>query len=172
VAKMKKKSHKKPSAKKKNSLARKPVAKKPAKSAKKIAERKSLSRPAPAAKKRPDGIPEQMRNAALKVLDERQAEEIVTVSLAGRSSVADYLIIASGRASRQIAAIAHYLKEAFEELGACQPRIEGLPEGNWVLVDAGDVIVHLFRPEVRHYYNIEDIWNEQNDITKSAFLIE
>jgi len=130
--------------------------------------RKPTSRPAPTSK-RPYGVPEQMRDAALRILDERQAEEIVTVSLAGRSSVADYLIIASGRASRQIAAIAHYLREAFEKLGARQPRIEGLPEGNWVLVDAGDVIVHLFRPEVRHYYNLEDIWSEQDDITKSAF---
>jgi ribosome-associated protein len=158
VAKPKKKIGKKPV--KKKSPARKAPVKK-TRPTKKIAARKPAPRPTPATK-RPPGIPEQMRDAALKVLDERQADEIVTISLAGRSSVADYVIIASGRASRQIAAIAHYLREAFEKLGAAHPRIEGLPEGNWVLVDAGDIIVHLFRPEVRNYYRLEDIWSERN----------
>jgi ribosome silencing factor RsfS/YbeB/iojap len=110
------------------------------------------------------GIPEQMRDAALKVLDERQAEDIVTVSLAGRSSVADYMIIASGRAGRQVAAIADYLREAFYKLGCKQVRIEGLGEANWVLIDAGDVIVHLFRPEVRTYYDLDSIWNAPHSI--------
>jgi ribosome-associated protein len=167
VAKIKKKKvHKKPVAKKpamkKKSSARTPFVKKKkaAKVVKKLVVKKPVPRPAPA-KKRPDGIPEEMRDAALKILDERQAEDITTISLAGRSSVADYVIIASGRASRQIAAIAHYLREGFEKFGVRQPRIEGLPEGNWVLVDGGDVIVHLFRPEVRQYYNLEDIWSER-----------
>jgi ribosome-associated protein len=107
----------------------------------------------------PFGIPEQLRDAALKVLSERQAEDIVTVSLAGRSSVADYMIIASGRAGRQVVAISDYLREAFMKLGVKQVRIEGLGEANWVLVDGGDVIVHLFRPEVRSYYDLDAIWN-------------
>jgi ribosome-associated protein len=106
------------------------------------------------------GLPAELLKAALQVLKDRQASEIVTVSLAGRSSMADYLIIASGRAGRQIAAIADYLREAFMKLGARSVRIEGLPEANWVLVDAGDVVVHLFRPEVRNYYRLEDIWTK------------
>jgi len=114
-----------------------------------------------------------LRDAALKVLDERQAEEVFTVALEGRSSIADYLIVASGRGARQIGAIAHYLREAFEKLGAERVRVEGMNDANWVLVDAGDVIVHLFRPEVRRYYNIESIWNdEEKDIERSALLIE
>ena len=79
--------------------------------------------------------------------------------------MADYLIIASGRAGRQIAAIADYLREAFMKLGVQRVRIEGLPEANWVLVDAGDVVVHLFRPEVRPAITgLEDIWGERENI--------
>ncbi len=111
--------------------------------------------------KRPSGLPEQLRDAALKVLDDRQAEEIACFDLAGRSSVADYLIVASGRASRQLAAIAHYLDEAFTKLGVKRTRIEGLPEANWVLIDGGDVIVHLFLPNVRQFYNLEGIWGKR-----------
>ncbi len=118
----------------------------------------------PAAKtvaKKSSAFAEQLLYATLKVLDERQAEDIVTIHLGDRHSVADYLVIASGRATRQIAAMADYLREAFETLGIQKARIEGLPEANWVLVDGGDIIVHLFRPEVRHYYNLETMWAER-----------
>lgn len=115
-----------------------------------------------ASSSRPSGLPEQMRDAALRVLDERQAEEILTFDLFGRSSVADYLIVASGRAARQIVAIAHYLADEFAKLGIKRVRLEGLSEANWVLVDAGDVIIHLFRPEVRRYYDIENIWKNKS----------
>ncbi|HEU0117273.1 MAG TPA: ribosome silencing factor [Alphaproteobacteria bacterium] len=139
------------------------MAKKPVK---KIAAKKSVAKPAKkvakksAEAKRPRGLPEQLRDAALKVLDERQAEEIFKVDLAGKSSMADYLIIASGRNSRQLSAIAHYLREEFAKLGVHPVRVEGASEGNWVLIDAGDVVVHLFRPEVRSYYNLENIWSK------------
>lgn len=126
--------------------------------AKKNVPQKAAPRPT---SQRPFGLPEQLRDAALAVLDERQAEEIATFDLAGRSSVADYLIVASGRASRQLAAIAHYLSEAFAKLGVERTRVEGLPEANWVLVDGGDVIVHLFLPEVRGFYNLEGIWGRR-----------
>jgi ribosome-associated protein len=181
VAKAKKTLKKKSSPKKtiaKKASAKKPVSKKPVKKpvAKKTAPKKFPAKKAaktvvkktgpknPIVKKvvtlkSPPGLPEQMLEAALKVLDERQAEDIVTVNLAGKSAMADYMIIASGRASKQLGAIAHYLREAFEKLGAGQMRIEGLSEGNWVLMDAGDIIVHLFRPEVRRYYNLEQIWD-------------
>jgi len=109
----------------------------------------------------PLGIPEQLRDVTLKILEERQAEEIVVVPLAGRSSVADYIVLASGRAGRQIAAISDYLREAYFKLGVRQVRIEGKSEANWVLIDAGDIIVHLFRPEVRSYYDLDKIWNKK-----------
>jgi len=142
------------------------VAKKKTKSVKRVPKKmrtrkvvKSSRKPAKKSAPRPE-LPGKLLDAALKVLKDRQAEEIVSVDLTGRSSVADYLIIASGRAGRQIAAIADYLREAFTKLGARQIRVEGLSQANWVLVDAGDVVVHLFRPEVRRYYRLEDIWDE------------
>ena len=128
---------------------------------KKPAAKKTLKTKKIKALKRAYGMPETLRDAALKILDNRQAENVVTVDLTGRSSMADYLIIASGRAQRQIAAIADYLRAAFIKLGVEHIRIEGLPEANWVLIDAGDIVVHLFRPEVREYYRLEDIWNRK-----------
>lgn len=132
-----------------------------AKPAKKPAAKKPVARKTPAAKaplKAPQGIPEKLRDAALKVLDERQGKDILTVDLRGKSALADYIIIASGGSSRQLAAIADYLREAFAKLGSKKFHVEGLPQGDWVLIDAGDVLIHLFRPEVRHYYQIEHIW--------------
>ena len=105
------------------------------------------------------GLPEFLRDAALKVLDERQAKDIVTIDLRGRSAIADYAIVASGGSARQLAAIADYMREAFFKLGVRRTRVEGLPQGDWVLVDAGDLLIHLFRPEVRSFYHIEDIWS-------------
>lgn len=138
----------------KKSASKKPALKKSA------AKKPALAKVIPPRPKREPGMSEQILEAALKVLDERQAEEIFTVDLAGKSSMADYLVIGSGRASRQLSAIAHYLREAFEKLGLKNIRVEGLADANWVLVDAGDVIVHLFRPEVRSYYNLESIWKD------------
>ena len=157
---VKKAAVKKPVAKK--AVAKKPAAKKSVAVkkpvAKKAAVKKTASKPESTA---PLGIPELLRDAALKVLDERQAEEITLIPLIGRSSIADYMILASGRASRQVTAIAEYLREAFFKLGVRQVRIEGMGEANWVLVDAGDVIIHLFRPEVRTYYDLDAIWNDK-----------
>ena len=90
-------------------------------------------------------------------LDEDKAEEIVSIDIAGKSSVADVIVVASGRSQRHVAALADHLIEKLKAAGA-SPRAEGLPNADWVLVDAGDVIVHLFRPEVRAFYNIEKIW--------------
>lgn len=130
---------------------------------KKAVVKKVLAKKSPkmAARKSPAGVPEIMRDEALKILSDRQGEEVVTIDLTGKSSVADYLIVASGRSARQIAAIAHYLREAFTKHGVKHVRVEGLPEGNWALVDGGDVIVHLFRPEVRSYYDLESIWDRK-----------
>lgn len=100
---------------------------------------------------------------ALKILDERKAEDILSVDLEGQSALADYIIIASGTSSRSVAALADYLRRAFLEAGVKPVRIEGLPQADWVLVDAGDVIVHLFRQEVRDYYKLDDRFEQEDD---------
>jgi ribosome-associated protein len=91
-------------------------------------------------------------------LDEDQAQDVVTIDLEGKSSIADHMVIASGRSSRQVAAIAQKLAERLKHGGHGNPRIEGLPAADWVLVDAGGVVVHVFRPEVRSFYNLERMW--------------
>ena len=108
------------------------------KPAKKRAPKRALVKARPARKPaqkpaRPAGFPEQLRDVVLQVLEDRKAEQIVTLDLQQRSAVADYLIVASARAAKQGAAIAHYLREAFMKLGVVPVRVEGLPEGNWVL---------------------------------------
>ena len=92
-------------------------------------------------------------------LDDDQAQEIVSIPLEGKSSVADHMVVASGRSTRQVAAIAQKLAETVKQAGFGPVRIEGLPQADWVLVDCGDVVVHLFRPEVRSFYNLERMWS-------------
>ena len=92
-------------------------------------------------------------------LEDNKAEEIVALDIRGKSSFADMLVIASGRSQRHVGALADHLVQKLKDSGATQVRVEGLPHCDWVLVDAGDVIVHLFRPEVRSFYNIERIWS-------------
>jgi len=91
-------------------------------------------------------------------LDEDQAQDVVSIALEGKSSIADHMVIASGRSTRQVAAMAGKLAERLKKAGHGSPRIEGLPAADWVLIDAGDVVVHLFRPEVRSFYNLERMW--------------
>jgi len=91
-------------------------------------------------------------------LDDDQAQDIVSIPLEGKSSIADHMVIASGRSTRQVATMATKLAERLKKEGHGTPRIEGLPAADWVLVDAGDVVVHLFRPEVRSFYNLERMW--------------
>lgn len=91
-------------------------------------------------------------------LDQDQAQEMVTIPLAGKSSIADYMVIASGRSTRQVAAMAQKMAERLKKEGHGPVRLEGLPAADWVLIDAGDVVVHLFRPEVRSFYNLERMW--------------
>ncbi|HSG33427.1 MAG TPA: ribosome silencing factor [Sphingomonadaceae bacterium] len=101
---------------------------------------------------------EELHALVLQSLDDDQAQEVVSIPLAGKSSVADHMVIASGRSTRQVAAIAQKLAERIKHAGFESPRIEGLPAADWVLIDAGDVVVHLFRPEVRSFYNLERMW--------------
>ena len=91
-------------------------------------------------------------------LDDDQAQDVVTIDLEGKSSIADYMVIASGRPTRQVAAIATKLAEKVKQAGFGPVKLEGLPAADWVLLDAGDVVVHLFRPEVRSFYNLERMW--------------
>ena len=95
----------------------------------------------------------------LQRLDDDKAQDIVHIDLADKSSVADSLIVASGRSQRHVGAMADHLLRALKEAGYGKCRVEGMPAADWVLIDAGDVIVHLFRPEVRSFYNIEKIWS-------------
>jgi ribosome-associated protein len=91
-------------------------------------------------------------------LDDDQAQETVSIPLEGKSSIADHMVIASGRSSRQVAAMAQHLAERIKKETGRSARVEGLPVADWVLIDAGDVIVHLFKPEVRSFYNLERMW--------------
>ncbi len=91
-------------------------------------------------------------------LDDDQAVDTVSIPLAGKTSIADFMVIASGRSTRQVASMAQKLAERIKGELKRQTRIEGLPTADWVLIDAGDVIVHLFRPEVRSFYNLERMW--------------
>ena len=91
-------------------------------------------------------------------LDDDQAVEMISIPLAGKSSIADHMVIARGRSSRQVASMAAQLAERIKAEFGKPVRIEGLPTADWVLIDADDVIVHLFRPEVRSFYNLERMW--------------
>ncbi|MDB5703335.1 MAG: ribosome-associated protein [Sphingomonas bacterium] len=105
----------------------------------------------------PDEV-EALHKLVLASLDDDQAVDTISIPLAGKSSIADHMVIASGRSTRQVASMASKLAEKIKgELGR-STRIEGLPTADWVLIDAGDVIVHLFRPEVRSFYNLERMW--------------
>jgi ribosome-associated protein len=92
-------------------------------------------------------------------LDDDKAQDVVFIDLKGKSAMADGLVVASGRSHRHVGAMADHLVRMLKEAGHGKARVEGMPHCDWVLIDAGDVIVHLFRPEVRAFYNIEKIWS-------------
>jgi ribosome-associated protein len=92
----------------------------------------------------------------LQTLEDGKAEEVVTIDLAGKTTIADHMVIASGRSARQVLALTERLDEVLSP--RTRISIEGKTQGDWVLIDAGDVIVHLFRPEIRSYYNLEKMW--------------
>lgn len=102
---------------------------------------------------------DELYTLVMQQLDDDQAAEIVSIPLEGKSSVADHMVVASGRSSRQVASMAQKLAEKVKQAGFGPVRIEGLPQADWVLIDCGDVVVHLFRPEVRSFYNLERMWS-------------
>ena len=108
-----------------------------------------------------DGAIEQaeaLHDLVLRSLDDDKAVDVVSIPLSGKSNIADYMVIASGRSTRQVAAMAGKLAERIKRDLGRSVRVEGLPVADWVLIDADDVIVHLFRPEVRTFYNLERMW--------------
>ena len=96
--------------------------------------------------------------AVIQSLEDDQAVDLISIPLAGKTSIADHMVIASGRSTRQVASMAAKLAEKLKAEFGRLTRIEGLPTADWVLIDAGDVIVHIFRPEVRSFYNLEKMW--------------
>ena len=101
---------------------------------------------------------EELHELVLRSLDDDKALDVVSIPLTGKSSIADHMVIASGRSSRQVASMAQKLTERLKQDTGRSVRIEGLPVADWVLIDADDVIVHIFRPEVRSFYNLERMW--------------
>jgi ribosome-associated protein len=100
-----------------------------------------------------------LHRAILGSLENSKAEDVVTIDIAGKSTLADVMIIASGRSSVHVGAIADHLIRACREAGYPAPRVEGMPNCDWVLLDASDAIVHIFKPDVRQFYNLEKVWS-------------
>ena len=101
---------------------------------------------------------EALTQLVLTSLEDDKAEDIQAIDIHGKSSFADMLVVASGRSARHVSALADHLMRKLKDAGVKQVRVEGLPQADWVLVDSGDIVIHLFRPEVRAFYNIEKIW--------------
>lgn len=100
-------------------------------------------------------------DVVLKSLEDAKAEGTLAIDVTGKSALSDHMVVTTGRSNRHVGAIADQLVKAMREAGYGKPRVEGLPHCDWVLVDGGDVIVHVFRPEVREFYNIEKMWQAE-----------
>ncbi len=97
-------------------------------------------------------------------LDEAKAEDVVSIDLAGKSTIADAMMIATGRTDRHVGAIADQLQRHLKDAGCAKVKVEGMQNCDWVLIDTGDIIVHLFRPEVRDFYNLEKMWTGERPL--------
>lgn len=104
----------------------------------------------------------------IQVLDDAKADDVVTIELTGKSSVADYMVVASGRSDRHVGAIADQIQRRLKEIKYGTVRVEGQPQNDWVLIDVGDLIVHVFRPEVREFYNLEKMWMADTSMDGSS----
>ena len=111
---------------------------------------------------------ERLLEIVLTSLEDDKAEEIVKIDLKGKSQMADYMVVASGRSSRQVAAIADHLTDTLKQDYGRSARVEGKETGDWVLIDTGDVIVHVFRPEVREFYQLEKMWMTPGAVSGTA----
>jgi len=112
--------------------------------------------PEPVSQVRPDA--EETLRLILARLDDMKGEDTVTIDLSGKTTIGDYMVVTSGRSTRHVGAVADHIVEDLEKAGLPDVRVEGQPHCDWVLIDAGDVIVHVFRPEVRSFYNLEKMW--------------
>ncbi len=106
----------------------------------------------------PGAFADNLVQNVLTALDDAKAEDVVSIELGGKTSIADSMVIATGRSNTHVGSIADRVLKACKAAGVSAPRVEGLPHCDWVLVDAGDVIIHVFRPEVRAFYNLEKMW--------------
>jgi ribosome-associated protein len=127
---------------------------------------RKTSTQAAALKAQPDA--DKTLNMILSRLDDMKAEETVTIDLRGKSAFSDYMIITSGRVNRHVGAIAENVAKGLKETGITNIHVEGLPNCDWVLIDSGDVIVHIFRPEVREFYNLERLWTRGPTAAKAV----
>jgi ribosome-associated protein len=127
--------------------------------AKRAPKKAAAKKVAPKKKKAPPAPETTLLTRILKSLDDDKAEDIATIDLAGRAAFCDAIVIASGRSSRHVASMAEHLARRLKEAGYGTRPVDGARQGDWVLVDAGDVVVHLFRPEVRQYYDLEGMWS-------------
>ncbi len=119
-----------------------------------------VAKDAPVGDPVPQGTgPEILLSLVENCLDDGKAEDVVTIDIRGKTSVGDFMVVASGRSQRHVGALADQLLKKFKDEGYGRAKVEGLPHCDWVLIDAGDVIVHVFRPEVREFYNLEKIWS-------------
>jgi ribosome-associated protein len=103
--------------------------------------------------------PARLLNVVLDTLDAAKAEDVVCIDLKGKTSIGDHMVLASGRSQRHVGAVADHIVRKLKDEGFGRSRVEGQPQCEWVLIDAGDVIVHVFRPEVREFYNLEKMWS-------------
>lgn len=112
--------------------------------------------------------PEEKLQIILATLDASKGEQIVTIPLHGKTSIADYMVVATGRSNRHVSALAEQVYQTLKSAGDKHLRVEGLQQGDWVLIDQGDIIIHIFRPEVRSFYNLEKMWSEDRPKERPA----
>ena len=148
-------------------MTRKPIANRSKKEGNAIATKKKPAQPKAAHPKRasrPKRAAPAKKSPILglveKSLDDDKAQNVVVIDLTGKSSLTDFMVIATGTSTRHVAAMAEHLRERIEAKGFATPPVEGLGQSDWVLIDAGDVVVHLFRAEVRRFYNLEKMWSD------------
>jgi ribosome-associated protein len=121
----------------------------------------------PAAVSKATSAADETLNLILARLDDMKAEETITIDLRGKSAFSDYMIVTTGRSNRHVGAVAENVAKGLKENGIKKVHVEGLPNCDWVLIDSGDVVVHVFRPEVREFYNLERLWTQNTATSKT-----
>lgn len=111
---------------------------------------------------------EDLLKSVIASLDDNKAEDITSIDLAGKTGIADFMVIATGGSQRQVAALTDYVVKGLKALGHKDIVVQGLEQADWVLIDAGDVIAHIFRPEVRSFYNLDKLWTTDVDADQPA----